>query len=214
MKKTSRVSRRRKSISGSRRYKKGKTANKKRVKRVSSSTRRWISGGGGGDVDVLSSQALAPSSSSSPPASDAALPPSSSTSTTAAPNNQPVNPAFDAFKTLIITNLKNNAVTIESTKLNTALPVINSVIKFLKTQQIDVTKMEEIENKIVMGTPLSPADLLELITFLYTNRNILKSGQIQLKPLFESILELVINKLPINIKIIALTSKAALLAVL
>jgi hypothetical protein len=55
MKKTSRVSRRRKSISGSRRYKKGKTANKKRVKRVSSSTRRWISGGkrsqeGGGSI--------------------------------------------------------------------------------------------------------------------------------------------------------------------
>ena len=52
MKKTSRVSRRCKSIGVATRYKKGKTANKKRVKRASSYTKRRIMRGGADDVEL------------------------------------------------------------------------------------------------------------------------------------------------------------------
>lgn len=52
MKKTSRVSRRRKSIGVATRYKKGKTANKKRVKRASSYTKRRIMRGGADEVEL------------------------------------------------------------------------------------------------------------------------------------------------------------------
>jgi hypothetical protein len=202
MKKTSRASRRRKSIGSSRRYKKGKTANKKRVKRASSCKRRRIIGGG--DASGLT-----------PPAVITSAPPAVTTLAPPAVTND--NPTFDAFKKLIMEKLGNNTVTIESTKLKQALPIIKSVLELLQTQQIDVTKMREIEQKIEIGTPLYPADLLELITFLYTNRNILKSGQIQLKPLFSSVVELLIENIPgpslSPVKVGLKTSKLALLAV-
>ena len=193
MKKPSRVSRRRKSIGGSRRYKKGKTANKKRVKRASSSTRRWISGGG--DASVLTPSAVTTS----------ALP-------AVAPSTSPTAPTTDDALLMQIKDLmtsKLSTYTFKSDKLLLSLPGIKSVIEVLKNKNIDVAKLNAIYQKIESKDNLSADDLLDLITFLYTNRKILNSDQIKLKALLDGVFSLVIDTLPIT----AVTVKAALVLI-
>jgi hypothetical protein len=176
---------------------------------------------GGDDIVTTSSTVtessplLTPAKTQYPPSTT--LTPSEVTTITEAPEIIPTseNPALKAVIDLISKKL-DNTVKIESKKLLPSLPVIETVIELLQNSNIDVSKLVAIKEKIKLGQQLTPTDLLELITFLYTNRKILTSGQIDLKPLLGSVLDLVIGNIPGSdlspVKIGANVSKNALLA--
>jgi hypothetical protein len=174
---------------------------------VSSYKRRRIIGGG--YASILQRPSVTPSTSPTevaPSTSPTEVTPSTSP-TEVTPTNDKNDP-LNALTALIFKNLgNNNKISIESKQLFNYLPVIDYVIDLLRTNGIDAEKLDAIKQKINDGQVLTLVDLLDLIRFLYTNRVILKSRQSELKPLFESLLDLVIDKLPINIKIIAIPIK-------